>query len=144
MKPEANWKNKTLENLEKKVWPSPGPDEASHLVITCNALRKKPLKDFTTEDLRIMIGQDIGLKYLIPLAIDTLMSDILAEGDFYAGDLLKNILTSDPNYWKAERENWDTVCNLFEQNRKTLEEHDTSWEIRKSWMDSFKKFSQII
>jgi hypothetical protein len=143
MKFENNWKHKTLENLEKNIWPSLNPDEHSYLVNTCNSLHKKQLKDFTIEDLRIMIGQSIGLKYLIPMAIDILKSNILAEGHFYEGDLLKSVLTSDKKYWKDERENWEIICNLFEQNRKTLDEHETTWEIRKGWMDSFKDFKQI-
>lgn len=140
---ENNGKHKSLENLEKKFWPPLNSDEGSYLVRTCNLLRKKPLKDFTTEDLRIMIGQDIGLKYLIPIAIDILKSNILDEGDLYEGDLLKNVLTSDKNYWKDERENWKIICNLFEQNKKTLVEHETTWQIRKGWMDSFKEFRQV-
>ncbi len=45
---------KTLEELEGVVWDE--PDSASHLVTTCHALRRKPLGDFSVEDLRIMIG----------------------------------------------------------------------------------------
>lgn len=143
MKFENNWEHKTLENLEKKIWPSLSPDEGSHLIKTCNLLRKKQLKDFTTEDLRIMIGQDIGLKYLIPIAINLLNTDILAEGDYYQGDLLNSVLKSDKDYWKDEKENWKTMCRLFEQNRKTLEEYDTTWKIRKEWMDAFNDFKKI-
>ena len=68
MKFENNWKHKTLENLENSNWGEPKFD--SHLVITCHKLRKKQLKDFEIEDLRIMIGQNIGLKFLIPIAIE--------------------------------------------------------------------------
>lgn len=32
---EKNWKDKTLENLEKKIWPSLDSDENSQLVKTC-------------------------------------------------------------------------------------------------------------
>ena len=83
---ENNWKSKTVENLENDFWGEPMDD--SHLVLTCHRLRKKPLGDFETEDLRIMIGQNIGLKYFIPLAIDTLLDNVLAEGNLYEGDLL--------------------------------------------------------
>lgn len=73
---EKNWKDKTLENLEKKIWPSLDSDESSHLVKTCYSLRKKQLKDFSVEDLRIMIGQNTGLEFLIPIAIDILKENI--------------------------------------------------------------------
>ena len=68
---ENNWRSKSLESLEKNFWGEIPKDE-SYLVTTCHTLRKKQLKEFNTEDLRIMIGQNIGLKYLIPLALETL------------------------------------------------------------------------
>ena len=80
----------TLEQLEKDVWPE--PDFLSHVVVTCHNLRKKRLAEFTHEDLRIMIGQSIGLDHLLPKALDILDKDPLAAGDFYDGDLLRAIL----------------------------------------------------
>jgi len=76
----------SLEQLEKDAWPE--PDYNSYLVATCHKLRKKRLSDFGVEDLRIMIGQSIGLKYLLPKAIETLRQNPFSEGDFYEGDLL--------------------------------------------------------
>ena len=90
------FQEKTLENLEKDFWGK--PDHDSHLVRTCHQLRKKPLKDFKIEDMRIMIGQNIGLKFLIPLALEKLRQDILSEGDYYIGDLLKAVLTSETEF----------------------------------------------
>ena len=88
-------KNKTLEQLEGKSWGE--PTYSSHLVRTCTALGKKPLKDFTVEDLRIMIGQKFSLKFLLPLAIEALEDNVLAEGDYYPGDLFYSVnqLTSE-------------------------------------------------
>lgn len=42
-----------IEEIERSRWPDPGLD-ASNLVRRCTALRRKPLSQFTTEDLRIM------------------------------------------------------------------------------------------
>jgi hypothetical protein len=81
---------KTLEQLEGEFWPE--PDFDSYLVTTCNRLRKKPVDEFTVEDLRIMIGQQIGLPYLVPRALDVLERDPLADGDFYDGDLLMSVI----------------------------------------------------
>jgi len=41
--------------------------------------RKKVLNDFTVEDLGIMTGQNIGLDYLVPLAIGVLSDDLFAK-----------------------------------------------------------------
>jgi hypothetical protein len=88
---------KSLQELESKDWGEPNFD--SHHVQESHRLRRIPLKDFTTEDLRIMIGQNIGLGYLIHLAIEKLKQNPLAEGDFCAGDLLVNVLRSDAIFW---------------------------------------------
>lgn len=119
---ENNWKSKTLENLEKDFWGEPTYD--SHLVKTCHQLRKKPLNDFETEDLRIMIGQNIGLKYLIPLAFETLKDNIFAEGDFYEGDLLKSVLTSDKKFWKKENKLLTELDKLINDNKPSLKERE--------------------
>jgi hypothetical protein len=86
---ENNWRQKTLESLEKKHWTPLQAIEPSYLIKTCNLLRKKQLQDFTTEDLRIMIGQETSLYYLIPLAIETLSHNLFAEGDMHNGRLVK-------------------------------------------------------
>lgn len=60
-------RSKTLQELEQSDWGEPEFD--SHLVTTCHRLRRVPLDQFTVEDLRIMIGQNIGLPFLVPMAV---------------------------------------------------------------------------
>ena len=143
MKLKNNWTEKSLDSLERINTPTLNKDEGSYLLNTCNQLRKKQLKDFEIEDLRIMIGQSNGLDYLIILAIEILKEDILSEGHFYEGDLLKAVLTSDKEYWKNNPLNWEIVCDIFESNTNKLKEFDTTWEIRKGWFDSYKEFKNI-
>jgi len=64
--------------------------------------RKKPLGGFFVEDLRIMIGQGIGLPWLIPLALRVLELDPLSESDFYPGDLLESLLHVERTFWERE------------------------------------------
>jgi len=84
---------KTLDELENIVWSEPRFD--SELVTMCHRLRTKPLDEFTVEDLRIMIGQKIGLQHLLPRAIVVLEREPLTEGDLYPGDLLANTIECD-------------------------------------------------
>jgi hypothetical protein len=81
-------RTKTLDELEGHVWGPPTYD-SQQLVQTCHRLRTKPIGDFTTEDLRIMIGQSIGLPYLLPIAVERLEQNPWLAGDMYPGDLLK-------------------------------------------------------
>jgi hypothetical protein len=83
-------RRKSLQQLESQDWGE--PNFHSHLVTECHRLRRVPLREFTAENLRIMIGQDIGLSYLVPLALELLSTDPLTEGDFYKGDLLQSLL----------------------------------------------------
>ena len=139
-----NWKNKTLESLEKNIWPELSElDKQDWLMVECNALRKKPIKNFSIENLREMIGQDIGLDFLIPLAIDNLKNDITIKGECYIGDLLDNVLKSETEYWEGNKDNWRIICDLFEQNKSKLQEIKVSSDIRKEWFDSYDKFKKI-
>jgi hypothetical protein len=92
-------RTKTLQELEEHDWGE--PNFPSHLVTTCHALRRTPLREFTVEDLRIMIGQNIGLKYLVPLAIEQLRRDPLVAGDYYPGDLLEAVLRAESGFWQG-------------------------------------------
>ncbi len=121
MKLENNWRDKTLEYLEEDIWEETNYD--SHLVKRCHELRKLPLNNFTTEDLRIMIGQQISLKYLIPLALEVLAIDIFAEGNFFEGDLLKNVLTIDTDFWNKNKNYWVALDNLIKDRRSEIIAH---------------------
>jgi hypothetical protein len=113
-----------LENLEKSVSPNNRVDDESHLIETCHKLRKKTLQEFEVEDLRIMIGQNIGTKYLLPLAIEKLSADLFVEGDFYPGDLLKNVLHVDKKFWTDFPDMWDKVASLISDRQSEIESHD--------------------
>ncbi len=77
------------------------PEWPSHLVTTLHRLRSKPVNQFTTEDLRIVIGQELSLEVLMPVAIEVLEKDPFADGDFFRGDLLLNVLRNVS--WLVER-----------------------------------------
>ena len=127
---------KTLDQIENVDWGE--PDYPSHLVITCHQLRKKPLKDFTVEDFRIMIGQNISLDILVPLAFEKLKQNILAEGHFYPGDLLKNVLTADTTFWFNNQLLHRKLTKLYLNNLPSIEKR-----LDRSIKDSFDDFSKI-
>ena len=71
-------RGKTLEELEQDVWPY---DEfRSHVVQESQRLRKVPIGTLSVEDLRLLIGQKIGLEFLVPLALEQLVNNPLAIG----------------------------------------------------------------
>ena len=127
----------SLEQLENDYWGIPTGE--SYLITTCCQLRQKPLKDFTPEDLRIMIGQNISLPYLIPLALTVLKQNILAQGDFYPGDLLESVLRSDPQFWKQQPKLWTALRDLFLEKAATLGADD--WPNRA--VELFEAFQKL-
>src|SRR5262245_34540085 len=91
--------DKNLSELEGSTWGEPEFD--SHVVSECHRLRMVPLRAFTVENLRLMIGQEIGLEYLVPLAIRHLEANPFVEGDYYPGDLLSSVVRTSRNFWKT-------------------------------------------
>lgn len=77
--------------------------DSSALVTTCLTLYTKPLKDFTVENLRVMIGQSIGLEFLIPLAVEVLRENPFVSGDYYPGDLLSVVMQVEPSFWQTHQ-----------------------------------------
>lgn len=132
-------KETTLEKLENNYL-GKAPANSSRLVATCYELRKKNLKEFTVEDLRIMIGQNMGLKHLIPVALEVLKDNLFAEGDYYEGDLLKSVLTSDKDYWKSNGALKKEVLNLMEKNIDAMENIGTKDEIKLKLLEAYKEF----
>lgn len=92
-------RSKTLEQLDGEQWGE--PEYESGLVQECHRLRRIPLREFTPADFRILIGQNIGLEYLAPLALEILTADPLVDAEYYSGDLLSAMLRSDPAFWSG-------------------------------------------
>jgi hypothetical protein len=100
----------TIEELEGERWDE--PSFPSHLVSECHRLRKVQLRLFTIENLRIMIGQNIGSRYLVPIALGRLEAEPLAEGDFYPGDLLCTVLSLPHGFWSDKPDLRDRAAAL--------------------------------
>jgi hypothetical protein len=133
--------NRTIEELESSDWgaPTTGTD-VTGLVITCHLLRKKPLKDFSIEDLRMMIGQDIGTIYLLPIAIAVLKKDIMCEGDYYEGDLLHNVLSCKTEYWRAHKKETAVMLEILENGKDQIKGFGTIDSIRDELLHVIEKF----
>lgn len=114
-----NWRHKTIENLENKNFGDP-KNAPTNMVKRCLELCRLPLDEFTVEDLRLMIGQRFGLLYLVPLALEHLSNDLFIEGNFFPGDLLKNVLAIDKIFWKDNKHLWTQLNELIEDRRDEL------------------------
>ena len=111
-------RRKILQDLEGEDWGEPEFD--SSLVTTCHRLRRVPLKNFTTEDLRIMICQQISLLFLVPLALEKLEADPLAEGHCYPGDLLNAVLDIPESFWNLHTDKREVLRRVITRAKETL------------------------
>ncbi|MGV2964874.1 contact-dependent growth inhibition system immunity protein [Paenibacillus sp. AGC30] len=114
---------KTLEELEGEYWDE--PNFASSLVIQVHQLRKKPLCELNNEDLRLLIGQQINLDLILPLAIEKLIQNPLESGDMYTGDLFCSVLKVEKEYWNEHKElknELDELIRTYEEARNIVEE----------------------
>ena len=121
--------NRSIEQLENDYWK--GVDFPSSLVERCFAYRKIPVSNLSVEQLRLLIGQQIGLPYTIPKAISVLQEDILAEGDYYPGDLLNSLLNLSEEDWKQSANEKYKLIELLRQNSSQIEATENRELIRK-------------
>jgi hypothetical protein len=141
-------RDKTLTELEERDWGPPTFD--SQLVAMIHSLRYKPLGQFTIEELRICIGQYVGLKFLIPVAVEQLRADPLVEGGYYRGDLLAALLEIKPSFWSEHPGLHEMVAEIAEQaaarrqeiaaeEAKTLERALTTF-----WKPKFSPLQKVV
>ena len=124
----------SLEQIEASYWGEP-PEDAPRLVKVCYKLRKKPINSLDTEEIRLLISQEIGLNYLIDLAIKNLEKDILVAGDFYPGDLLLTVLRIDSKAWLSQKALQKKLHKLIKKQINNLESSSINQEIK----DDLKK-----
>jgi hypothetical protein len=114
--------SKSIEQLENEVWKD--VEFPTSLVQKCYAYRKLPIKDLTVEQVRLLLGQRIGVKYLLPKALNLLEKDILAEGDYYPGDLLVAVLGLEAQQWKGYEDGKKAFETLLQNRTDTLKSAD--------------------
>jgi len=117
---------KTLNQLEGRS-PSGSPDKDSYIEQACYALRDKPLNEMKVEDLRMLISQGMGLKFLMPMAFRELSKNPLAEGMHYPGDLLASVLRAPPEFFRENplsRATAEAAYRDAERHLRRLDEID--------------------
>jgi hypothetical protein len=122
--------DKSLEELENDYWKD--VEFPSTLVERCHAYRKIPVKDLSAEQLRLLIGQKTGLPFLVPVSVAVLKDNILAEGDFYPGDLLNALLDLSEDEWAQSKTRKEEFLKLVKSKMPLIEESGDKRLIRKA------------
>ncbi|MEV5122272.1 contact-dependent growth inhibition system immunity protein [Streptomyces decoyicus] len=92
----------SVEELEGHTWPAP-PEGSTSLVKSVHDLRRRPVGELTPEELARLIGQNVGLPWILPLAVELLRDTAShqAAGGWYDDDLLSAVLTRKADVWSA-------------------------------------------
>lgn len=117
-----NINDKSIEELENDYWED--SDFNSYVVETTQNARKKPVSQLSDEEIRLLIGQKIGLKYLIPIALSLISKDLLVEVTFYKGDLLSQLLKLSYNDWEHNEEDLKYFQKIINDNLTLIQSCD--------------------
>jgi hypothetical protein len=109
----ADESKRTLDTVDPPAW-GPAPPDATRLIRRRHELRTKPLIDFTDNDLRFMIDQGVTVDRLVPLALERLRPDALAQGDPWSGNLLASVLRVNAAYWERSPDPDVSLRNITE------------------------------
>lgn len=91
-------RTRTLTQLEGKNWGSL-VEYPTTLVQRCHELRNVPLGHLTLADVRLLLGQNIGVAYLLPIALETLLAGPIFDEELYPGALLQAACRARPEYF---------------------------------------------
>ena len=111
--------NLSIEQLENDFWSD--PEIESSLVKKCHELRKRSIGELSIEDLRLLIGQQIGLPFIVPLAMEYLVKNPFNEGDLFKGALLSNVLRIDSAFWAKNQDLYDVLFSIMNDLAQVFE-----------------------
>lgn len=106
--------SQSLQELEGVDWGEPATAETP-MIGRVLSLRRKRLKDLTNGEVRLAVGQKVGLPIILEVAIARLRADPLLEADYYPGDLLAALVQIDEDAWGSRTALRAELADLFRQ-----------------------------
>lgn len=115
---------KSISELGKWKWKGkiPSSDQNSGTELRFYKLHNVPISELDIADVRFLIGQNEGLSYLVPIAIEALKEDLLFEAEYYEGDLLSVLLQiNDTNgFWKTHVDLKNDLLKIYTEQKAKL------------------------
>ncbi|WP_406839863.1 contact-dependent growth inhibition system immunity protein [Streptomyces sp. AHU1] len=127
--PEDFDRGRSLEELEGLHRPTP-PADTTPMVRNVYELRRRPAAALEPHEPARLTGQDVGLPWLLPLAVEILRDTApqQAEGGWFDDDLLYAVVTRKPEAWatapEPAHELKETVAVLTDVSRYVRQEID--------------------
>lgn len=93
----------------------------SYVVRTSLNALKKPLNQLSIEEVRLLITQKLGVKYLLPIAVNALEDDLFQEVIYYNGDLLNAVLNLPMSFWNDNKDEYEKMRVLIKSNYSKIQ-----------------------
>jgi hypothetical protein len=134
--------NKSISELGNWKWKDEIPTRETHSGTECRfyELHKIPLLKLDLSDIRFLIGQNSGLEYLVPDAIDKLKENIFIEAEYYQGDLFCSLLliNNESNYWNSHKKEKQQLIDLYSEQKRnlgTIEDEEIIQKIKEAYKE---------
>lgn len=111
--------NQSIEEIENDYCGEPTLN--SYVMKNCHKARQKPLKLLSNEEIRCLIGQKIGLKFLLPIAVDILKNEPLFDVSYFECDLLLTLLRLEISDWKYNQNELKNFIIIIQKHRSIIE-----------------------
>lgn len=114
-------------------------------------LGNKPLRRLNPAEMRELIARNLGLPFLVPLAMERLAEEPFLEAQLHAGDLLTAVLEADTCFWIDNEELWCEMIPILEKaveriNARIQEEGSEDylpWRLGDEFMAALLHFRSI-
>lgn len=141
-----NSMNKSISKLEGWKWKGEIPTRQTHSLVECRfyELHNIEISKLDLSDIRFLIGQNSGLNYLVPIAVNKLEENIFIEVEYYEGDLFCSLLqiNNEPNYWISHQEERQKLITLYNEQKSMLGTLDLTEEIKAKIKEAYKEFAK--
>lgn len=136
---------KSLEQLLGK-WKEEVPKEgySSSIQIRSYKLYSKKINDYSPDDVRFMIVQRIGLKILVPIALNYLKENLLLETNYYEGDLLHSLLIIPKAFWESNLNLYSELYQILLKNKDVLSKLNPNYEADKKLIQDYNTFLRVL
>lgn len=98
-----------------QLWAEAGEDLEMAAEEVPEHLLTKPLRRLSAAELTHLIEHQVGLQYLVPLAVEKLEGEPLLQAQHYPGDLLVALMEARTAFWVERHDLWLEVIGLLEQ-----------------------------
>ncbi len=122
----------------------PQKSTSSSIQLRTYELYHKRIAQYSVDDIRFMLIQEIGSDFLVAKALAHLEDDILVEASYYEGDLLSSLLKLNSDFWKGNEEHYKRLKKVIAANEdRLLLKLDMSLETDRALSKGIKDFNQL-